>query len=59
VVGINSAIYSRSGGNIGIGFASPINIAKDLLPSSAEGPYHAGLPRVLIQKVVPIAQSSD
>src|SRR5437870_12388188 len=26
VVGINSAIYSRSGGNIGIGFASPDNL---------------------------------
>src|SRR5439155_7368626 len=32
VVGINSAIYSQSGGNIGIGFAIPINLAKQLLP---------------------------
>ncbi|KAF0138122.1 MAG: degP2 [Rhodospirillaceae bacterium] len=28
VVGINTAIYSRTGGNIGIGFAIPSNLAK-------------------------------
>jgi len=28
VIGINTAIYSRSGGNNGIGFAIPINLAK-------------------------------
>lgn len=28
VIGINTLIYSQSGGNIGIGFAIPINIAK-------------------------------
>ncbi len=32
VVGINSAIFSQSGGSIGIGFAIPINLARDLLP---------------------------
>ena len=26
VVGVNSAIYSRSGGSVGIGFAIPINL---------------------------------
>jgi len=31
VVGINTAIYSRSGGNIGIGFAIPINVAKSVI----------------------------
>ena len=31
VVGINTAIFSRTGGNIGIGFAIPVNIAKDVL----------------------------
>ena len=30
VVGVNSAIYSRSGGSIGIGFAIPINLAKQV-----------------------------
>jgi len=31
VIGINSAIYSHSGGNIGIGFAIPINLVKNVL----------------------------
>jgi serine protease Do len=31
VIGINAAIYTRSGGNNGIGFAIPINLAKDVL----------------------------
>jgi S1-C subfamily serine protease len=31
VVGINTAILSRSGGNVGIGFAVPINRAKHFL----------------------------
>lgn len=30
VIGINNAIYSESGGNIGIGFAIPINSARDI-----------------------------
>jgi len=32
VVGINTAIFSQSGGNIGIDFAVPINMAKSLVP---------------------------
>ena len=32
VVGVNTAIFSRGGGNIGIGFAIPINLVKGLLP---------------------------
>ncbi|MBZ0090947.1 MAG: Do family serine endopeptidase [Sulfuricellaceae bacterium] len=31
VVGINSAIYSRSGGSLGIGFAIPVSIAKKVM----------------------------
>ena len=31
LVGINTAILSRSGGNIGIGFAIPINMAGDIM----------------------------
>ena len=31
VIGINAAIFSPSGGNVGIGFAIPINAAKDIL----------------------------
>jgi len=36
LVGINSAIFSQSGGSVGIGFASPVNIAKDVLPALRE-----------------------
>jgi len=36
VVGINTAIYSRSGGNNGIGFAIPINLAKSVLDELRE-----------------------
>lgn len=31
LVGINTAILSQSGGNIGIGFAIPINMARDIM----------------------------
>jgi len=31
VIGVNRMIYSRSGGNLGIGFAIPINTARDVL----------------------------
>lgn len=38
VIGINAAITSPSGGNVGIGFAIPINFAKNILPELiAEG----------------------
>ena len=59
VVGINTAIFSRSGGNIGIGFATPINIAKEELPELQEkGKVSRGWLGVLIQKVTPeIAES--
>ena len=59
VVGINSAIFSRSGGNIGIGFAIPINLAKELLPQLKEkGKVTRGWLGVYIQKVTPeIAES--
>jgi serine protease Do len=59
VVGINTAIFSRTGGNIGIGFATPINIAKDELPELQEkGRVTRGWLGVLIQKVTPeIAES--
>jgi serine protease Do/serine protease DegQ len=31
LIGINTAIYSRTGGNIGIGFAIPINLARSIV----------------------------
>jgi len=36
LVGINTAIYSRSGGNNGIGFAIPINLARPILDELRE-----------------------
>jgi serine protease Do len=54
VVGINTAIFSRTGGSIGIGFAIPINLAKELLPELEEkGRVTRGWLGVLIQKVTP------
>jgi len=38
VVGINNAIYSRSGGNMGIGFAIPINVARDIADRLLKSP---------------------
>ena len=59
VIGINTAIFSRSGGNIGIGFAIPINLVKELLPQlRGKGKVTRGYLGVLIQKVTPeIAES--
>ncbi|HET7339877.1 MAG TPA: trypsin-like peptidase domain-containing protein [Methylomirabilota bacterium] len=37
LIGINAAIFSQSGGSVGIGFAVPVNIAKDVLPQLREG----------------------
>jgi Do/DeqQ family serine protease len=37
LVGINTAIYSRSGGSIGIGFAIPSNIVKAVVKAAQEG----------------------
>ena len=36
LIGINSAIYSRSGGSQGIGFAIPINLAKNIMTQIIE-----------------------
>ena len=36
LVGINTAIYSKSGGNIGIGFAIPVNMASQIMEQLVE-----------------------
>jgi len=36
LVGINSMIYSRSGGSVGVGFAIPINLAKNVMQQLIE-----------------------
>jgi Do/DeqQ family serine protease len=44
LIGINSAIFSNSGGNIGIGFAIPVNIAKSIMAQIIEfGEVRRGL----------------
>ncbi len=59
VVGINTAIFSQSGGNIGIGFAIPTNLVKDLLPQLRDnGKVVRGFVGTTIQKITPeIAES--
>ena len=54
VVGIDSAIFSQSGGNIGIGFAIPINVVKELLPQlESAGKITRGWLGVSIQVMTP------
>ena len=52
-IGVNSAIFSQSGGNIGIGFAIPINMAKQLLPQLREGKVRRSWLGVMIQDITP------
>ena len=54
VVGINSAIFSQSGGNIGIGFAIPIDLAKSIVDQLKDkGKVTRGWLGVSIQPVTP------
>jgi serine protease Do len=52
VVGINTAIISdgESGGNLGIGFAVPINTVRDILPSLKDGKVSRGRIGVQVDK---------
>jgi len=59
VVGINTALFGRGGGNIGIGFAIPINLVKELLPQLKEkGKVTRGWLGVVIQRVTPAITES-
>jgi len=53
VIGVNSAIFSQSGGNIGIGFAIPVNMAKQLLPQLRQGKVSRSWIGVMIQDITP------
>jgi len=54
VVGINSAILSRSGGNVGIGFSIPVNMAKRIYTElHAKGKVTRGWLGVSIQPLTP------
>ena len=59
VIGINTAIYSGSGGNVGIGFALPINMAKNILDDlKHKGKVTRGWLGVMIQRITPELQNS-
>jgi serine protease Do len=54
VVGINTAIFSPSGGSVGIGFAIPSNLAKPILAELKDkGSIQRGYLGVEIQQVTP------
>ncbi len=59
VIGINTAIYSRTGTNAGIGFAIPVNLAKHVMDQLKQhGRVVRGWLGVEIQEVTPdLAQS--
>ena len=59
VLGVNTAIFSPSGGNVGIGFAIPANLAKPVIDSLKDtGRVARGWLGVRIQAVTPeIAES--
>ena len=61
LVGINTAILSKSGGNIGIGFAIPINMAKDVMAQLIKyGKVERGMLGVEIEDLTPpLAKALD
>ena len=61
LVGINTAILSRTGGNIGIGFAIPANMMKSVMAQLVKfGEVRRGVLGVNIQTLTPdIAESMD
>ncbi|MEX0430587.1 DegQ family serine endoprotease [Spiribacter insolitus] len=61
LVGINTAILSRSGGNIGIGFAVPVNMARQVMEQIIEyGEVQRGVLGVRVQDLTPeMAEAFD
>lgn len=54
LIGINTAIISLYGGNVGIGFAIPINMAKDVARQIMQfGSVHRGLMGIFVQHLTP------
>jgi len=54
LIGINTAIFSQSGGNIGIGFAIPVNMAKSVMNQLIQhGTIQRGLLGVQVQDLTP------
>jgi serine protease Do len=59
VIGVNSAIFSQSGGNVGIGFAIPIDLAKKVADQLRKnGKVVRGWLGVRVQEVTPTLASS-
>ena len=59
VIGINTAIYSPSGGSVGIGFAIPSNVAKPIVDQLRErGHVVRGWLGVAIQSITPAIAKS-
>ncbi|MDF1757238.1 MAG: Do family serine endopeptidase [Legionellaceae bacterium] len=54
LIGINTAIISLHGGNVGIGFAIPVNMAKDVAQQIIKfGSVHRGLMGIFVQHLTP------
>ena len=54
LIGINTAIISLYGGSVGIGFAIPINMAKDVAQQILKfGSVHRGLMGIFVQPLTP------
>ena len=54
LIGINTAILSPFGGNVGIGFAIPINMVKDVAQQIVRfGSIHRGLMGIFVQHLTP------
>ncbi|HRD70112.1 MAG TPA: Do family serine endopeptidase [Legionella sp.] len=54
LIGINTAIISPYGGNVGIGFAIPINMVKDVTQQIIKfGSIHRGLMGIFVQHLTP------
>lgn len=54
LVGVNTAIFSQSGGNIGIGFAIPINMAHEVMQQLIDhGRVERGVLGVQVQDLTP------
>lgn len=54
LIGINTAIISPYGGNVGVGFAIPINMAKDVAQQLITyGSIHRGLMGIFVQHLTP------
>ncbi len=54
LIGINTAIISMYGGNVGIGFAIPINMAKEVAQQIVQyGSVHRGMMGIFVQPLTP------